>query len=359
MRVFAALSLSLVTLLVGSEPARAGTDLLIGVHDDRIKWTERPAPILGAVRALGLGGMRVTLEWRRGKRHLTSPDHDALRRAVAAHANGVRVVLGVYGPAAHPPRGRASREDYCRFVRNVLLRYAEIRDVVIWNEANSTTFWRPRAGAAEAYAALLARCWDVLHASLPGVNVLTSTAANHDPAAFLRRVAAAYHASGRGRPLFDTAGHNPYPLFPGEAPTERHDVYIGQGDYDRLVSVLDAAFAGTAQPPAQVWYLENGFQTTTAGKRRRSHYSGRESVTRTLEPAEQAAQLAAALRLAHCQPRVAAFFNFLLVDESLLGGWQSGLLWADWSRKPAFEAYRAAIAEVRSGAVDCAAALSG
>ena len=56
---------------------------------------------------------------------------------------------------------------------------------------------------------------------------------------------------------------------------------------------------------------------------------------------------------------MAAYFNFLLVDESLLGGWQSGLLWADWQRKPAFAAYRAAIAEVRRGAVDCAAVLRG
>jgi hypothetical protein len=332
---------------------------VIGVHDDRIKWTEQPAPILGAMRALGLGGMRVTLEWRLGKRHLTMPDHNALRRAVAAHADGMRIVLGVYGRPADAPRGPGAREDYCRFVRNVLLRYGEVRDVVIWNEANSDTFWRPRENAAEDYAALLARCWDVLHRSVPGVNVLTTTAASHDPAAFIRRVGAAYRASGRQRPLFDAAGHNPYPLHPGESPTARHEIYTGQGDYDRLVAVLDQSFAGTAQPLAPIWYLENGFQTTTAGKRRRSHYSGSESVASTLEPREQAAQIAAALRLASCQPRVAAYFNFLLVDETLLGGWQSGLLWADWRRKPAFDAYRSAIAEVRSGTVDCAAALRG
>ncbi len=359
MRVTAALSLLLLALLVGPEPARAGSGLLIGVHDDSIKWTERPTPILGAMRALGLGGMRVTLEWRPGKRHLTGSDHDALRRAVAAKGHGVRTVLGVYGRAADAPHDRATREDYCRFVRNVLLRYGEVRDVVIWNEANSDTFWLPREDAAADYAALLARCWDLLHAYVPGVNVLTTTASSHDPAGFIRDVGAAYRASGRQRPLFDAAGHNPYSLFPGEPPTARHEEYIGQGDYDRLVAVLDESFAGTAQPPTPIWYLENGFQTTTVGERRRSHYSGRETVARTLDPAEQATQIAAALRLAHCQPRVAAYFNFLLVDEKLLGGWQSGLLWADWRRKPAFEAYRSAIAEVRSGAVDCAAVLRG
>jgi len=359
MRVSAALSLLLLALLVGPEPARAGSDLLIGVHDDSIKWTERPAPILGAMRALGLGGMRVTLEWRRGKRHLTASDHDALRRAVAANGYGVRTVLGVFGRAADAPHDAAAREDYCRFVRNVLVRYGEVRDVVIWNEANSDTFWLPSASAPADYAALLARCWDVLHTSVPGVSVLTTTASSHGPAAFIRGVGAAYRASGRQRPLFDAAGHNPYPLFPGEAPTARHEVYAGQGDYDRLVAVLDESFAGTAQPPTAIWCLENGFQTTTVGKLRRSHYSGRETVARTLEPEDQAAQIAAALRLAHCQPRVAAYFNFLLVDETLLGGWQSGLLWADWRRKPAFEAYRAAIAEVRRDSVDCAAVLRG
>lgn len=359
MRVTAALSLLLLALLAGPEPARAGSDLLIGVHDDTIKWTERPARILGAMHELGLGGLRVTLEWRPGKRSLSRSDHDALRRAVAANGYGVRTVLGVYGRAVDAPHDPAAREDYCRFVRNVLLRYGEVRDVVIWNEANSDTFWLPEESAATDYEALLARCWDVLHSFVPGVNVLTSTASSHDPAAFIRGVGAAYRASGRQLPLFDAAGHNPYPRFPGEPPTARHDVHIGQGDYDRLVGVLDESFAGTAQLPTPVWYLENGFQTTTVGVRRRSHYSGRETVARTLEPEAQAAQIAAALRLASCQPRVAAYFNFLLVDEKLLGGWQSGLLWADWRRKPAFEAYRTAIAEVRSGTVDCAAVLRG
>jgi hypothetical protein len=192
MRVSAALSLSILALLVGPEPARAGPGLLIGVHDDRIKWTERPTPILGTMGALRLEGIRVTLEWRRGKRNLSGSDHDALRRAVVAHRQGVRIVVGVFGRAREAPRRPDAREDYCRFVRNVVVRYGEVRDVVIWNEANSKTFWRPRDRAPEDYAALLARCWELLHASVPGVTVLTSTSPSHDPAAFIRRVAAAY-----------------------------------------------------------------------------------------------------------------------------------------------------------------------
>jgi hypothetical protein len=358
-RVSAALSfLLLLAALAAAEPARAGSGLIVGVADDHIKWTPEPGPVLAAVSALRLDAIRVTLDWRPGRRHLTGRDHIALRRATAADPHGVRVVLAVYGRAVDAPRGRRAREDYCRFVRSALVRYGEITDVVVWNEANSDTFWRPHEDAPAAYAALLARCWDLLHAAVPEVNVVTTTAGSHDPAGFIRGIGAAYRASGRTRPLFDAAGHNPYPRYPDEPPTARHSVYIGQGDYERLVAVLDETFGGTAQPAAPIWYLENGFQTAV-GRARRPYYAGRESAVRTVSPVGQAEQLAAALRLASCQPRVAAFFNFLLVDERWLGGWQSGLLWADWKRKPAFGAYRAAIDELRRGGVDCVAALLG
>ena len=49
--------------------------------------------------------------------------------------------------------------------------------------------------------------------------MITTTAASHDPVAFLGAVADAYRASGRPRPLFDTVGHNPYPLYRTSFPT--------------------------------------------------------------------------------------------------------------------------------------------
>jgi hypothetical protein len=39
---------------------------------------------------------------------------------------------------------------------------------------------------------------------------------------------------------------------------------------------------------------------------------------------------------------VRAFFNFELVDETRLAGWQSGLLWRGVHRKPAAAAFAAA-----------------
>ncbi len=70
---------------------------------------------------------------------------------------------------------------------------------------------------------------------------------------------------------------------------------------------------------------------------------------------DQASQLADAVRLASCQPYVGAFFNFLLADEPGLGGWQSGLLWANWQPKPSYRAFAHAVADVKRGWVDCTA----
>src|SRR5262249_58528611 len=148
--------------------------------------------------------MRVTLQWQPGRRNLTRLDHTVLRRAVRAHQHGIRVVLSVYGRAIDAPGVSSGRETYCRFVRNVLQRYSEIRDVVIWNEANSPAFWRAQFNAPAAYEALLARCWDLLHAYEPNVNIISTTAAGHDPIAFMRAVAPAYPARGRARPPFPT-----------------------------------------------------------------------------------------------------------------------------------------------------------
>jgi hypothetical protein len=68
---------------------------------------------------------------------------------------------------------------------------------------------------------------------------------------------------------------------------------------------------------------------------------------------DQARQLRDALLLARCQPAVGAFFNFELLDEDRMAGWQSGVLWRDGTHKPSYDALKAAVALVRAGAVDC------
>jgi hypothetical protein len=76
-------------------------------------------------------------------------------------------------------------------------------------------------------------------------------------------------------------------------------------------------------------------------------------VAETTPAPDQATQLTDSLFLAYCQPGVGAYFNFMLADETSLAGWQSGLLWSDWTRKPSFSAFADAITQVRAKAVDC------
>jgi hypothetical protein len=347
-------AIAAATLLAGCG-GKAAPKLLVGVDDDSVKWTASPAQLLRVTAQLGLEAVRVTLPWRSGQRRPGRLERVYLRR-IERLARDRRVVVAVYGPADDAPRTREARDVFCGYVRAALHLAPDVRDVVIWNEANSRTYWRPRRGAASAYAALLARCYDVLHAARSDVDVLDSTAAGHDAAGFLRAVGAAYRSSGRDRRIVDTFGHNPYPMLPTEAPSARHaSGWIGEGDYPVLVRTLRAAFGATGQPVpgdgAKIWYLEDGFQTSVPRGIRA--YTGRENVAALLPAAEQGRRLADAVRLAYCQPEVGAFFNFELADETRLVGWQSGLLFANWRPKPAFDEFRRALADVAGGRVGC------
>jgi hypothetical protein len=336
------------------------------VDDDSAKWRTSSDRLLTTYHHLGLEAVRLTIPWQRGQNRPTPEAGIYLHRAAQMVAKGQRVVVAVYGHPWQAPVDAAQRGYYCDFIEH-FVRRTPIRDVVIWNEANSPTFW-PSSGGAAAYEALLAACWDRLRTVVPPVNLISTTAAQHDPIGFIRAVGAFYRASHRTRPLVQTFGHNPYPDNSAEPPWTQHDTEpqtVGEGDLPRLLAALSHAFAGTAQPlpgdaGTSVWYLENGFQTTVpAAKRHR--YTGEETDPGAVAPVapagsgarDQASQLRDALLLAYCQPDVGAYFNFELIDEERLAGWQSGVLWRDGTRKPSYNAFREALTRVRSRAVDC------
>jgi hypothetical protein len=311
--------------------------LLVGVDDDTLKWTADPLGVVRWQRALGAEAVRVWVPWN-GERRPSSTMLVELARTEEA-ARQTTVVLAVFGFARDTPRDARAQARYCAYARSALALVPDARALVVWDEANSRTYW---SGTPSEYEALLARCYDTLHHQ--GLTVLDSTASAHAPEAFLRAVGAAYRASGRTRPLVDAFGHNPYPASWSELPNATHQPgFVGEGDYARLVRVLQAAFGRTPK----IWYLEDGFQSAVPAPLS-SHYDGRENV-RTLTPAQHARELGQAILLAACQPDVRAFFNFELVDETRLAGWQSGLIWRGVHRKPAAAVYKAAARQAAAG----------
>ena len=248
----------------------------------------------------------------------------------------------------------------------------QVRAVIVGNEPNLSTFWKPQFGAAgsdlaaRAYADLLGRSYDAIKAVRPNVLVLggalsprgadrpAGSRPTHSPTAFIRDLGAAYRASHRNRPLMDAFAIHPYMEASKDSPNGTHpdNTTITIADYPKLVSLLGQAFDGTAQPGARlpVYYTEFGVQTTVPPAKRR-FYNQFDSPERTDSVSfdTQAAYYRRAIELAYCQPTVRGLFVFHTFDEPGLGGWQSGLYFADRTPKPSLPAFKRAVEDLRSG----------
>jgi hypothetical protein len=363
-RLFLALGVAFLVAAVSPRAVESThLKIIVGVTDDTAKWMVRQDGIVGVHRDLRLMAVRVTIPWRPGQVKPTKLQEVYLQRIQRMTLLNDRIVLAVYNTAELAPTTRAARNQYCSFLHGAVKRVPLIHDVEIWNEANSPAYWPSSAGPA-SYTKLLARCYDLLHRRPFPINVISSTASRHDPAGFVFGLGDAYRALGRTRPLFDTFGHNPYPENSAEPPSALHadSDLIAEGDYETLMNVLHTSFDGTSQPVpgdrgVTIWYVEDGFQTVPPRDKLR-YYRGRENDRYALpansgDAINQATQLRDAILLAYCQPAVSGFFNFGLLDEDRLGGWQSGLLWRDGTRKPSYDTFKAAVAEVRRRDTDC------
>lgn len=385
---------------ISAAPTAAGPAFFVGAGEDDPATLARAVPVAGD---LGIRAFRVPVRWALGQTALDAEQAAGLDRLVAAAPRSLRLVLVTWAGGDQTPLDDAARTDYCSFTRGVVARYPRMNDVIIWNEPNKEMFWRPQydadgtSAAPAAYVALLARCYDMLRAFRPSVNVVapaTSPRGNdrpnavsnisHSPLAFIDRMGAAYRASGRTRRIFDTVAHHVYGSSSRERPWRTHPTtQISQGDWDRLIAVLSLAFDGTPQPrPGEcqagrcvwIWWTEAGYQTMP-DEAKASLYSNEEDVATlpdfiggeplspppsVTQPApDHHTQVVDGIRLAACQPYVQAFFNYLVVDSQWLNRWQSGFLWADWTPKDSYPAAKAVIAEANGDRVDCGTLKSG
>jgi hypothetical protein len=327
-----------------------------GVADDTSKYADDGgAWFYSMLQGANLTENRWTLAWDPNNPSAINELPFLARAAPVAQAAGIHIVLVLYSL-------RASRHDaaqFCTWASTVATTASAwgIHDFVVWNEPNTRLYWSPqkdRRGrdiAAPAYEALLASCYDRIHAADPAANVVAmglspraSTRESNDPLTFLRDVGKAYRASGRTLPIMDQLSVHPYPN--PSRPSDGPEIGYAQPDrfgipnLDRVKQAVYDAFNGTAQPTTlnglRFRIDEIGWQTNTMGL---PQYVNPENVA-VVDQATQARYLKTMTeKYFACDPTVTDVELFLLVDERyrngrdetgkyIGGGWQSGLLTA-------------------------------
>jgi hypothetical protein len=349
---------------------------VVGVVDDALAQVSPGAAKaqVDVSRAAGFDAAMVSATWHRGQRRPPTALVHVLRNVGRAtkKARMRFIVLLWHGFGRDTPRTAGERADFAAYAGAVVRALPALRSVIVGNEPNLSTFWKPQFGAggtdaaARAYEDLLARSYDAIKAVDPDVKVLGGALSprggdrprgvrpTHSPTAFIRDLGAAYRASGRTRPLMDAFAFHPYMQASRVPPTEAHpeNTSITLADYPKLVALLEEAFHGTAQAGERlpIYYTEFGVQTRVPPAKRRFYEdldspAHSDSVSFPL----QAAYYRRALELAYCQPTVRGLFVFHTFDEPSLAGWQSGLYFPDRTPKPSLPLFRRAVADLRSG----------
>ena len=340
-----------------------------GAAEDATKYADDGgASLFAQLRELGMTENRMVVRWNPND-PTTIQEKAFLDRSIpAAQRAGMRVVFSVYATEA---TGMSADPDvrialFTGYLQKVARTYPYVSTFIVGNEPNEPHFWQPQLAPDGAqlsgalYERLLAASYDALKAVNPSITVVgagpsgdgndtTSTS----PVRFLKGLGDAYRASGRTAPLMDQLAFHVYPRANTDPSTKLRDwPNVGPADLDRLKQAVWDAFAGTSQPtfpegPAAAGGFalivdEFGWQAAV-DQAHAGAYHGAENVPTATED-EQAQIYSSLIAELSCDPVVSDAMVFHLVDESDLSGFQSGLLRADRTRRPAFDAVRAAIA---------------
>jgi hypothetical protein len=351
-------------------------EFLVGTVDDSLAQ-QSPQFAQSQVdlsRDAGFNAAVVTATWQPGQRSPAPATVQVLgnlaKAAKRAHLELLVVVWN--GLGENTPRGPSGRADFAAYTAALVRALPDVGAVIVGNEPNLSTFWNPQFGpggrdvAANAYEDLLARSYDAIKGARSSVLVLGGGLSprgadrpgglrpTHSPTAFIRDLGAAYRASGRAEPIMDAFAFHPYMQASKDSPTTAHpdNTTITIADYSKLVGLLGEAFHGTRQrgKTLPIYYTEFGVQTAVPPDKRHAYTDlTSPAASDTVSFAQQAAYYRRALELAYCQPTVDGLFVFHTFDEADLGGWQSGLYFADRTPKPSLPAFKRAVNDLRNG----------
>lgn len=345
----------------------------VGVVDDYGISPDNSPGFFDSLATLGMRENRLSILWDPAA-PTTIPNQSALEQYVAlATLRGVRLVLAVAPAKANAitsnPRAAGA---YAAFLQQLARAFPPVKDYVVGNEPNQPRFWQPqfsRRGqplSPTAYYALLARSYDALKRVDPSIKVIgigLSPRGNDQPKApenvsispvrFITGVGKAYRRAKRRAPIMDALSFHPYPDRDTDGLMKGYRwPNAGTPNLDRIKQAFWDAFRGTRQPTFREG-RSRGSMTFRLGEigwqvgvvpGSRGAYHGSESVRPTNE-AKQAGIYAQAIRYLACDASVSSMHFFLLRDEPDLERWQAGLVRADGSLRPSFEAVKATITQ--------------
>ena len=369
MRFLRALIASSLAALVLAGSASA--DVRIGVADDLGLNGDTSTWFFDSLGELGMRENRISVPFDAAAPTTIQNQVGLDTYVPLAALRGVDVVFSVAPAKARTVADNPSAvAQYADYVALLARTYPTVKSFIVGNEPNQPRFWQPqfnRAGknvSAASYFALLATAYDSLKAVDPSIRVIglglsprgndqhnAGDNVSTSPVRFLYGLGKAYRASGRRKPLMDELAFHPYPDLDTDPLLKGYRwPNAGVPNLDRVKQAVWDAFHGTRQPTfgegrarGKLTFTldELGWQVDVVAAL--ASYHGRENVLTTTE-ANQARIYGDAVRYLACDASVRSILFFLLRDEPDLDRWQAGLVRADGSRRPSFDAVKAAIA---------------
>ena len=349
--------------------------MLIGIYDEPQTLYGNPKATFPILQQLHVQVLRVGLYWGGRYGVAKSKPTDATDPADAAYdwslydrtvdfasQYKIRILFSIYGTPSWANNGAglnhapASFEGLARFARAAATRYSgtypgsdgrplpAVHLWLAWNEPNNPIFLSPQykqegdkfvVQSARDYARICKAIYNGIHGTkFPGEKVAcgaTAPRGNNNPhssrpsvapIAFLKALKLA------GLKAFDVYAHHPYYGSPTESPsTPPRGVGAGTraitlGNIGNLLTVLTALYG-----PKHLWITEYGYQTNPPDRIFGVSWQ------------RQAAYLKQAYQIVRANPRIDMMLWYLLKDETVLSGWQSGLETSTGNIKPAFAAF--------------------
>jgi hypothetical protein len=309
---------------------------------------------LAGIRALGAKWVRFDLNWSdigwRGAGTYNWTEHDRVVHAVTAHGLLPLAILD-YTPAwARLPE--CAKAPTCRprspalfgaFAAAAATRYAPlgVHTWEVWNEPNIEEFYAPKPDAT-SYTALLKAAYSAVKKVDKSAVVLTGGTSPCDTAAdgalvnavdFLTQI---YAAGAKG--YFDAAAHHPYTF-----PYTPNNAWPGNAWSD--LASLHAIMVSKGDGQKRVWATEYGAPTGGPGTAVTSGAAGDYAASSYVSEALQASTVTLALSRYRTYSWAGPLFWYTYQDDGTSTTSIEnffGLLRANGSHKPAYDAFRKA-----------------